>query len=268
MQSAEFDYRRDDPLRYRHRRALRVLTIAAMAVVALCVVGSAAARPQRAHPGDALGGVTLRSGANGRAVRELELALAWHGFPSGAIDGHFGAHVARAVRRFQRAGGLRADGIAGPATIELLRATPPSARDSTRLAPSRAGRRRVRAPRRPLPRRHRSALGRRSTGRRGCAGACDLGRRPSRRLGEPRHDRARERRAHDVRAPLGDLRPRRRMGCRRHGRRSRRFDRRRNGPASALRGSPRRCGDRSPSRPRAHSGERTHAFVPVAPAGW
>ena len=103
------------------RRAPRVLAIAAMAVVALGVVGSAAARPQRGtHQG-----VTLRSGANGRAVRELELALAWHGFPSGAIDGHFGAHVANAVRRFQRAGGLRADGVAGPATIALLRAPPP-----------------------------------------------------------------------------------------------------------------------------------------------
>jgi murein DD-endopeptidase MepM/ murein hydrolase activator NlpD len=99
------------------RPAVRVLAIAATAVVALCFAGSAAAAPHVASR-------TLRPGSSGSAVRELQLALAWHGFPSGAIDGHFGARVARAVRRVQRAGGLRADGIAGPATIALLRAAP------------------------------------------------------------------------------------------------------------------------------------------------
>ncbi len=106
------------------RRASRALAIAAWRSLrsASSVCGSqAATRTPRRHAWRS----HLAVGANGRAVRELELALAWHGFPSGAIDGHFGAHVARAVRRFQRAGGLRADGVAGPATIALLRAAPP-----------------------------------------------------------------------------------------------------------------------------------------------
>ena len=69
-------------------------------------------------------GATLRLGEHGRAVRELQLELAWRGFPSGTIDAHFGPEVAGAVRRFQRAVRLPVDGVAGPATIALLRRAP------------------------------------------------------------------------------------------------------------------------------------------------
>jgi murein DD-endopeptidase MepM/ murein hydrolase activator NlpD len=53
-------------------------------------------------------------------VQALQLELAQHGFPSGAIDGSFGPEVAYAVRRFQRSVGLRPDGVAGPATRRAL----------------------------------------------------------------------------------------------------------------------------------------------------
>jgi hypothetical protein len=66
----------------------------------------------------------LRAGEHGSAVRALQLTLAWHGFPSGTIDGSFGPHLVGAVRRFQRAAGLPADGVAGPTTFALLRAAP------------------------------------------------------------------------------------------------------------------------------------------------
>ena len=53
-------------------------------------------------------------------MQALQLELAQHGFPSGAIDGSFGPEVAYAVRRFQRSVGLRPDGVAGPATLRAL----------------------------------------------------------------------------------------------------------------------------------------------------
>jgi murein DD-endopeptidase MepM/ murein hydrolase activator NlpD len=53
-------------------------------------------------------------------VQALQLELAQHGFPSGAVDGSFGPEVAYAVRRFQRSVGLRPDGVAGPATLRAL----------------------------------------------------------------------------------------------------------------------------------------------------
>jgi murein DD-endopeptidase MepM/ murein hydrolase activator NlpD len=71
-----------------------------------------------------LGGATLHVGDAGFAVRELQLALAWQGFPSGTIDGGFGSSVAGALRRFQRAEGLRPDGVAGASTMARLRVSP------------------------------------------------------------------------------------------------------------------------------------------------
>src|SRR5690242_17373843 len=63
----------------------------------------------------------LRPGAHGPAVRTLELELAWHGFPSGRIDGRFGPRLAGALRRFQRSAGLAPSGVAGRATLAALR---------------------------------------------------------------------------------------------------------------------------------------------------
>ncbi len=74
--------------------------------------------------GNQLGRTTLQMGDNGFNVRELQLALAWQGFPSGTIDGNFGPRVAAALRRFQRTAGIRANRVAGTTTINRLRATP------------------------------------------------------------------------------------------------------------------------------------------------
>jgi murein DD-endopeptidase MepM/ murein hydrolase activator NlpD len=53
-------------------------------------------------------------------VRALQLELAWHGFPSGPVDGRYGPRVKAAVRRFQRSVGLPIDGIADAATRRAL----------------------------------------------------------------------------------------------------------------------------------------------------
>jgi murein DD-endopeptidase MepM/ murein hydrolase activator NlpD len=72
-----------------------------------------------------LGLRTLRKGTSGWDVASLQFLLAWHGFPSGNLDGRFGLRTDRALRKFQRWAGIRADGRAGAATVAALRTDPP-----------------------------------------------------------------------------------------------------------------------------------------------
>jgi len=72
---------------------------------------------------------TLRRGASGTAVKELQQALARAGFNPGSVDGEFGPATERAVKAFQSANGLTADGVVGPKTRAALSGdvmTPPS----------------------------------------------------------------------------------------------------------------------------------------------
>jgi hypothetical protein len=71
-----------------------------------------------------LGSRPLTRGARGWDVAALQFLLAWHGFPSAAIDGDLGLHTDRALRRFQRWAGLRPDGVAGTSTLAALRRAP------------------------------------------------------------------------------------------------------------------------------------------------
>lgn len=73
-----------------------------------------------------LGHRALHAGTTGWDVASLQFLLAWHGFPSDLLDGRFGGHTERALRRFQHWAGLRVDGRAGPGTIAALRASPPT----------------------------------------------------------------------------------------------------------------------------------------------
>lgn len=63
---------------------------------------------------------TLKQGASGAAVKNLQQALAKAGFSPGAADGQFGPKTDAAVKSFQRAKGLVADGIVGPKTWAKL----------------------------------------------------------------------------------------------------------------------------------------------------
>jgi len=71
-----------------------------------------------------LGTRTLHLNAVGGDVAALQFALAWQGAPSGPFDGRFGPRLQAALRRFQEARGLLADGIAGPTTFAALRSAP------------------------------------------------------------------------------------------------------------------------------------------------
>jgi murein DD-endopeptidase MepM/ murein hydrolase activator NlpD len=68
-----------------------------------------------------LGSRRLVVGARGWDVAALQFALAWHGFPSGPFDAHFGSRTEAALRRFQSWVGLKPDGTAGASTIAALR---------------------------------------------------------------------------------------------------------------------------------------------------
>lgn len=85
------------------------------------VVGSSTrvALGRRGRP--SLGSRVLHQGLSGWDVAALQFRLAWHGFPSGRVDGGFGSHVDAAVRGFQRYAGLGSDGVVGPGTLAALR---------------------------------------------------------------------------------------------------------------------------------------------------
>jgi peptidoglycan hydrolase-like protein with peptidoglycan-binding domain len=107
----------------RTREAVRVLQQRAQ----IPVDGVPGPRTRRAlgrfgrHP---FGSRTLRKGARGWDVAALQFKLAWHGFASGVLDGDFGPHTKRALKRFQLWAALPVDGVAGPATLRALRGPP------------------------------------------------------------------------------------------------------------------------------------------------
>lgn len=59
---------------------------------------------------------TLKRGAKGQAVKDLQEALKALGLQPGPIDGIFGKRTEDAVKAFQNLKGLEVDGIAGPIT--------------------------------------------------------------------------------------------------------------------------------------------------------
>lgn len=72
-----------------------------------------------------LGRRVLAHGMRGWDVAALQFALASHGFPSGNLDGRFGASTDSALRKFQRWAGMRSDGRAGPAVVAALKLPAP-----------------------------------------------------------------------------------------------------------------------------------------------
>jgi hypothetical protein len=67
-------------------------------------------------------GVTLRRGDSGEEVRQVQAALVKLGYSTGGVDGKFGPATAEAVLAFQKASGLKEDGIVGPATLSAMSA--------------------------------------------------------------------------------------------------------------------------------------------------
>jgi murein DD-endopeptidase MepM/ murein hydrolase activator NlpD len=76
------------------------------------------------HGRPALGTRLLESGNVGWDVAQLQFLLAWHGFPSGPIDGRLGPRTQAALLRFQRWAWLAPDASVGPATLTALKLPP------------------------------------------------------------------------------------------------------------------------------------------------
>ena len=68
----------------------------------------------------AAGYTTLRPGASGNEVKQMQQALKNQGYFTGVVDGYFGDATENAVKAFQRYNGLQVDGVAGPATLRTL----------------------------------------------------------------------------------------------------------------------------------------------------
>jgi len=83
------------------------------------------APPTTTQPSLTVPSAPLTSGAQGTAVKQLQQVLVRLGYSPGTIDGRYGPSTAAAVRRFQQAHGLVADGIAGSATLAALKAALP-----------------------------------------------------------------------------------------------------------------------------------------------
>lgn len=86
------------------------------------VVGPQTRRALGVRGRPTLGSRAMRSGHRGWDVAALQYLLNRRGYgPPGGFDGRFGPGTGSAVRRFQRAAGLGADGVAGPSTLRALR---------------------------------------------------------------------------------------------------------------------------------------------------
>lgn len=65
-------------------------------------------------------GVSLKLGSEGSAVRNVQTRLKSLGYYKGSADGQYGTGTEDAVKAFQKANGLRADGKAGADTLNKL----------------------------------------------------------------------------------------------------------------------------------------------------
>jgi murein L,D-transpeptidase YcbB/YkuD len=65
-------------------------------------------------------GYLYKSGKKSLTHKDIQFALKNAGFYNGPIDGKIGKNTKKAIREFQKANGLKADGIVGPKTRDLL----------------------------------------------------------------------------------------------------------------------------------------------------
>lgn len=110
---------------FQSRNGLTADGIAGAATLNLLASGSAkkAATPKPTSKPTAKPTATssaLRVGSSGSAVKNLQQKLKNLGYYTGSVDGAFGAGTESALKAFQRANGLSADGVAGSATLSRL----------------------------------------------------------------------------------------------------------------------------------------------------
>lgn len=102
----------------RLRAALLTLVVTLTSLVAVTAATTAPAHADECYTWSR----TLSSGATGADVSELQVRVAgWAGYGVNmGIDGSYGPQTVTAVKGFQAAYGLTADGVAGPATYSRI----------------------------------------------------------------------------------------------------------------------------------------------------
>ena len=70
-------------------------------------------------------------GSRGDEVRLIQTKLKRWGYYSGSVDGIYGSGTESAVKKFQKANGLKADGIAGKATLNAMGISSSNSRSSS-----------------------------------------------------------------------------------------------------------------------------------------
>ena len=73
------------------------------------------------HTVVAVPGAPLKPGDTGAQVKLLQTALNHLGYSVGKVDGNYGPATTQAVKNFQTAKGLTADGVAGPQTLAAMK---------------------------------------------------------------------------------------------------------------------------------------------------
>ncbi len=89
-------------------------------LLTLIVLALGSLLPRGPGEAEAAARPTLRRGASGDAVREVQQRLRDWGYYEGAVDGKFGSQTEQAVRFFQSRNGLTVDGVVGPQTWAAL----------------------------------------------------------------------------------------------------------------------------------------------------
>jgi len=102
----------------------RLLLVTLCLVVGLAFAFQAKQRLANDGAEEAFSKTTLKYGAVGQDVRELQGRLKFLGYYNGAVDGDFGYSTLKAVKYFQWKFGMKADGIVGSSTkLKLYNAT-------------------------------------------------------------------------------------------------------------------------------------------------
>lgn len=97
-----------------HTKAGKILCLA----LSLSILISASVLSQsNAQSGTPSQEVLSKIGSRGEEVRKIQSKLKALGYFNGTVDGIYGVQTQSAVKRFQKAVGITADGIAGPKTL-------------------------------------------------------------------------------------------------------------------------------------------------------
>ena len=90
-----------------------LLSLAVVMFLNIVIIGLAQSTPDAAA-------AVYKQGSRGETVKQIQRVIKNAGYYTGSIDGIYGAKTTEGVRKYQRAKGLTADGVAGPNTLRKM----------------------------------------------------------------------------------------------------------------------------------------------------